>query len=83
MDTLLDIPKVCARYGCSRQFASKIIKSGPHLTSPRLMVPEWALVQWEREQMEPPKPKAKKQQRAGRVITMKEAKQFEIPRRRV
>jgi hypothetical protein len=52
---LYDVPAVQARYGCSRQMASKIIRSGAHITSPRLMVPEWALMQWEQQQMGPSK----------------------------
>lgn len=57
MPTLYDIPAVMARYGCSRQMASKIIHSVPHLTEPRLMAPDWALREWEEAQMFPRKVK--------------------------
>lgn len=66
MDTLLGVPEIMARYRCCRQTASKRMKQMKHLENP-LLVPEWAVTQWEREQMEPRR--AKKKPTMGRVIT--------------
>ena len=65
METLLGVPEIMARYRCCRQTASKRMKQMKHLENP-LLVPEWAVTQWEREQMEP-RPKRKP---VGRLITV-------------
>ena len=77
METLLGVPEIMARYRRCRQTASKRMKQMKHLENP-LLVPEWAVTQWEREQMEP-RPKRKP---AGRLITRQEAEGWKIPRRR-
>ena len=76
MDTLLGVPEIMNRYGCCRQTASKRMKQMKHLENP-LLVPEWAVTQWEREQMEP-----KRKKPTGRLITREEAKGHFIPRRK-
>jgi len=66
METLLGVPEIMARYRCCRQTASKRMRQMKHLENP-LLVPEWAVMQWEQEQMEPRR--AKKKPTMGRVIT--------------
>lgn len=66
MDTLLGVPEIMRRYRCCRQTASKRMREMKHMEHP-LLVPEWAVLQWEQEQMEPRK--ATKKPVQGRVIT--------------
>ena len=78
METLLGVREIMARYRCCRQTASKRMKQMKHLENP-LLVPEWAVMQWEQEQMEPRR--AKKKPVQGRVIT-DPANPYRIERRR-
>lgn len=79
MEILLGVSEIMRRYRCCRQTASKRMKQMKHLENP-LLVPEWAVMQWEQEQMEPRR--AKKKPVQGRVIT-DPANPYRIPRRRV
>ena len=78
METLLGVPEIMERYRCCRQTASKRMRQMKHLENP-LLVPEWAVTQWEQEQMEPRR--AKKKPVQGRVIT-DPANPYRIARRR-
>ena len=78
METLLGVSDIMQRYRCCRQTASKRMRQMKHLENP-LLVPEWAVTQWEQEQMEPRR--AKKKPVQGRVIT-DPANPYRIPRRR-
>ena len=78
MDVLLGVTEIMARYRCCRQTASKRMKQMKHLENP-LLVPEWAVMQWEQEQMEPRR--AKKKPVQGRVIT-DPSNPYRIARRR-
>jgi hypothetical protein len=76
MDALLGVPEIMERYRCCRQTASKRMRQMKHLEHP-LLVPAWAVDEWERGQMEPRNKKP-----AGRAITRQEAAGFRITRRR-
>lgn len=78
MEILLGVPEIMQRYRCCRQTASKRMRQMKHLENP-LLVPEWAVMQWEQEQMEPRR--AKKKPVQGRVIT-DPANPYRIERKR-
>ena len=81
MDKLLGVPEIMARYGCCRKTASRIINEMQHLKVPRLLAPEWAVLQWERDHMvapEQPTPKPKLITRSRAAM----APDFRIPMRK-
>lgn len=81
---LYGVPEIMERYRCDRHKAAQIIHQMQHLESPRLLAPEWAVVEWERQQMEQTaKPKGKRTApKPGRVLVGTEQAPYHIPRRR-
>lgn len=78
---LYGVPEIMERYRCDRHKAAQIIHQMQHLESPRLLAPEWAVMEWERQQMAQPKIK-RTAPKPGRVLVGTEQAPYHIPRRR-
>ena len=76
MEKLLTVADIMDRYHCCRDTASKIIHQMRHITSPRLMVSESAVMAWEYQQSQPTEKKPRRSREPIPVVVTS------IPRRR-
>lgn len=65
MEKLFSVRDICARYQVQSKTARKIMRDMTHIETPRLMVTERAVSDWERRKTLPPESETRRMIRKG------------------